>query len=572
MDDVEAGPVLELGVLEAEGGVELAVGAGGVVKDAAQDSQHVVVVVEDVVVGSVRAAVAPDEQGVGRVDHDLPHVVVGQERAERAVADEVAQGPLDHVVVEGHGATTVPMLGVPGVDGLDDQALEVSRPVGTAEVEGQPVGPLLGQPLDVGEGRGRHGHRPAPTARPTRRTNRAGSGLASRMQSFDAAVVGEAGRSAPWPGVRVGQDRGHRPAGQDLASSAVRGVVEDGLQAVVVDPVPGQVDERADESMDAGGGPPTDHDDDRGVGQRGPGEGVALFEVERTALGATVQIGRDVRHDERMAPAQDVDDLIGDDGGQGGPFLATAKAAEEVVPGALVRRGRRQVRRWSVAEGLGQFEDAVVARRDAVTEVLVGVEGEVGQQGAGLAGVVGGEGLGHRRRADAGRAGHGDESSERRRIGGGLGPGRTARPPSGVALQHRRQCVMVEVGGQDGIGLESIARGVETGTVDHSQGGSGPTDRIRQYPVDARQSGFDDGQVDRRAGEQCPQLLGGHAGGGVQRQRRPGSPPGDGAWPGGPRPAQRGHAVTDHVAVPTGDRTTVSWPSSTASTRPSTSA
>ena len=55
MDDVEAGPVLELGVLEAEGGVELAVGAGGVVEDAAQDSQHVVVVVEDVVVGPVRA-------------------------------------------------------------------------------------------------------------------------------------------------------------------------------------------------------------------------------------------------------------------------------------------------------------------------------------------------------------------------------------------------------------------------------------------------------------------------------------------------------------------------------------
>ena len=135
----------------------------------------------------------------------------------------------------------------------------------------------------------------------------------------------------------------------------------------MVDPVPGQVDERADESMDAGGGPPTDHDDDCGVGQRGPGEGVALFEVERTALGATVQIGRDVRHDERMAPAQDVDDLIGDDGGQGGPFLATAKTAEEVVPGVRVRRGRHQVSRWGVAESLGQFEDAIVARRDAVT-------------------------------------------------------------------------------------------------------------------------------------------------------------------------------------------------------------
>ena len=54
VDDVEAGAVVELGVLEALGGVELAVGAGGVVEDLGERAHDVVVVVEDLVVVAAR--------------------------------------------------------------------------------------------------------------------------------------------------------------------------------------------------------------------------------------------------------------------------------------------------------------------------------------------------------------------------------------------------------------------------------------------------------------------------------------------------------------------------------------
>ena len=50
VDDVEPGAVVELGVLEPLGGVELAVGAGGVVEDLGEGPDDVVVVVEDLVV------------------------------------------------------------------------------------------------------------------------------------------------------------------------------------------------------------------------------------------------------------------------------------------------------------------------------------------------------------------------------------------------------------------------------------------------------------------------------------------------------------------------------------------
>ena len=69
-------------------------GAGRPVEDPGQGPDHVVVVVEDLVVVSRLTAVTTHEDGVGPVYHDLPHVVVGQQRLQRPVAREVAEGPL----------------------------------------------------------------------------------------------------------------------------------------------------------------------------------------------------------------------------------------------------------------------------------------------------------------------------------------------------------------------------------------------------------------------------------------------------------------------------------------------
>ncbi|MEZ5207899.1 MAG: hypothetical protein R2690_13195 [Acidimicrobiales bacterium] len=96
--DVQACARVELGVLEPVGRVELAMAGAGVVEDLGQDPHDVVVVVEDLVVVAVVAAVSLDED-LGRcVDHDLPHVVVGEQRLEGSVAGEVAHGPLDQRV------------------------------------------------------------------------------------------------------------------------------------------------------------------------------------------------------------------------------------------------------------------------------------------------------------------------------------------------------------------------------------------------------------------------------------------------------------------------------------------
>ena len=94
VDDVQAGPGVELGVLQALGGVELAVAAGRVVEDLGERPQDVLVVVEDLVVVAAGPLVALHEDLVGTVDHDLPHVVVGEERLERPVAGQVAERPL----------------------------------------------------------------------------------------------------------------------------------------------------------------------------------------------------------------------------------------------------------------------------------------------------------------------------------------------------------------------------------------------------------------------------------------------------------------------------------------------
>ena len=76
-------------------GIQLAVRPAGVVQDLGQDPHHVVVVVEHLVVVAARARVPFGEDRRGPVDHDFPHVGVGEERLQGAVAGEVAQRPID---------------------------------------------------------------------------------------------------------------------------------------------------------------------------------------------------------------------------------------------------------------------------------------------------------------------------------------------------------------------------------------------------------------------------------------------------------------------------------------------
>ena len=67
MHDVDPGAVVELGVLQALGRVELAVRGRGVVEQLGEHAHHVVVVVEDLVVVARRAPVAAHEQASGEL-------------------------------------------------------------------------------------------------------------------------------------------------------------------------------------------------------------------------------------------------------------------------------------------------------------------------------------------------------------------------------------------------------------------------------------------------------------------------------------------------------------------------
>ena len=82
VDDVESGPALQLGVLETLGRIQLAVGAGSAVEDPGQGADHVLVVVEDLVVVPGPAVMTTHEDRIRRVHHDLPHVVVREEGLE----------------------------------------------------------------------------------------------------------------------------------------------------------------------------------------------------------------------------------------------------------------------------------------------------------------------------------------------------------------------------------------------------------------------------------------------------------------------------------------------------------
>jgi hypothetical protein len=96
--DVQPRTVVQLRVLQPLRRVELAVRLGGVVEDLGERADDVLVVVEGFVVVARDAAVALDEDLIGRVDHDLPDVVVVQERLQRAVAHEVAVRLVDDEV------------------------------------------------------------------------------------------------------------------------------------------------------------------------------------------------------------------------------------------------------------------------------------------------------------------------------------------------------------------------------------------------------------------------------------------------------------------------------------------
>ena len=151
--DVEAGAVVELGVLQALGRVELAVRTGGVVEDLGERADDVLVVVEHLVVVAGPPAVPLHEDGIGPVDHHLPHVVVVEQRLEGAVAGQVAERPLGHQVglAEVVGPQAPAMVERPARHLVRDQRSElVPSPAG--HLQGDVLGALLHRALDLLEG------------------------------------------------------------------------------------------------------------------------------------------------------------------------------------------------------------------------------------------------------------------------------------------------------------------------------------------------------------------------------------------------------------------------------------
>ena len=93
--DVQPGPVVELGVLQPLGRIQLAMRPAGVVEDLGQHPDDVVVVVEDLVVISPGAGVPFGKNSARSIDHYFPHVGIFEQRLERAIAGQVPQRPLD---------------------------------------------------------------------------------------------------------------------------------------------------------------------------------------------------------------------------------------------------------------------------------------------------------------------------------------------------------------------------------------------------------------------------------------------------------------------------------------------
>ena len=116
------------------------------------------VVVEDLVVVAALASVALYEDRTGRVDHDLPHVVVLEQRFQRAVAGEVSVGPADH----GGRVRQVEIVDAPLVvdrplsDLVLDQGSQPDRSVVSCHVQGHGLRPFQHRPLDIGQRRLAH--------------------------------------------------------------------------------------------------------------------------------------------------------------------------------------------------------------------------------------------------------------------------------------------------------------------------------------------------------------------------------------------------------------------------------
>jgi hypothetical protein len=75
--DVNAGSSVELRVLQSLRGIELAVRRGRVVEDLGDRADDMFVVVKHLMVVATQSAMTFYEDLIGRVDHHLPHIVVG---------------------------------------------------------------------------------------------------------------------------------------------------------------------------------------------------------------------------------------------------------------------------------------------------------------------------------------------------------------------------------------------------------------------------------------------------------------------------------------------------------------
>ncbi len=179
--------------------------------------------------------------------------------------------------------------------------------------------------------------------------------------------------------VEVGQHAPDRPLGEGSAGPTPRGVVEDRTQPVAAQAVGLEVEERPDETMDARRGPPPHDHDGAGPGGGGPGQSVALLQVEGAALHPTVEVSADVGDHQAVGPAERHEHRVHDRAAEDGPLLTPAQPAQEVIARRLADGGRGHRAGRRVAEGLGQLEHPVLARGDAMADVLVGIQREVSE-------------------------------------------------------------------------------------------------------------------------------------------------------------------------------------------------
>ncbi len=126
-------------------------GAGRVVEQARERAEHVIVVVEHLVVEPARTRVPLDEDRVRSVDLDLPDVVIDEERRQRPVAAEVAERAVDDALRVGDWRRPDAALevDVPTIDLVHEHG---SQRLGTLVVETCALRAVLHPALDLEEG------------------------------------------------------------------------------------------------------------------------------------------------------------------------------------------------------------------------------------------------------------------------------------------------------------------------------------------------------------------------------------------------------------------------------------